>query len=158
MKWFKKKDKVLYSIASGKTIPIEEVPDEVFSTKMMGEGIALIPSSGKVYAPCNGKITVVMEQSKHAVGIVNEDGIEILIHVGLDTVNLLGEGFETHVIVGDEVEKGDLLITFDQQLLNDKNINNIIMLVIVENNGLEIKDIYSNQEVIQKDSPLILYK
>ena len=88
MGFCKKKTKALYAMANGQSIAIEDVPDEVFATKMMGDGIAIQPKEGKIYAPCNGKVTMVMDNTKHAVGIENEDGMEILIHVGLDTVNL----------------------------------------------------------------------
>ena len=87
LKLFKKKEKqnkVLSSMANGKSVAIEDVPDEVFSTKMMGDGIAVIPDDGKIYAPCNGKISMVMDNTKHALGIETEDGMELLIHVGLD--------------------------------------------------------------------------
>lgn len=103
MGFFKKKNKAFYAMANGKSVAIEDVPDEVFATKMMGDGIAIQPIEGKIYAPCNGKVTMVMDNTKHAVGIENEDGMEILIHVGLDTVNLGGVGFEVFVQVGDQV-------------------------------------------------------
>ena len=102
----KQANKVLYSMANGKSIAIEEVPDEVFSTKMMGDGIAVIPDEGKIYAPCDGKISMVIDNTKHAVGIETDDGVELLIHVGLDTVDLMGEGFQTHVVIGDNVKVG----------------------------------------------------
>lgn len=155
---FKKKDKTLYAFTSGRSVSIEDVPDEVFSQKMMGDGIAIIPDTGSIYAPCSGKISVVMDKSKHAIGLENTDGLELLIHVGLDTVNLFGEGFETHVIVGDVVQKGDLLITFDKALLKSKGINLITMLVIIDKKNYVISEYNINQEVEQKTTPLIKYK
>ena len=119
----KKKNKVLYSMANGRSVAIEDVPDEVFATKMMGDGIAVIPDEGKIYAPCNGTISMVMDNTKHALGIKTEDGLEMLIHVGLDTVNLLGEGFETHVTTGNQVETGELLISYDKDKLEKEGIN-----------------------------------
>lgn len=158
MGFFKKKNKCLYAMANGKTVAIEEVPDEVFSTKMMGEGIAIIPNEGNIYAPCNGTVSMVMDNSKHAVGIENEDGVEVLIHVGLDTVNLLGEGFETHVQVGDVVDNGDLLISFDKETLNKQGLSDITMMVIVEPNGHSCTKFHCHQEVKIKNSPVIEYK
>lgn len=158
---FKKKEpvkKVLYSMANGKSVAIEEVPDEVFSTKMMGEGIAVIPDEGKIYAPCNGKVSMVMDNTKHAVGIETEDGIEILIHVGLDTVNLMGEGFNTHVMVDNSVEVGELLISYDKKNLNNKGINDITMMVIVGANNHEFIKFNVNKTVEIINSPLIEYK
>lgn len=158
---FKKKEaekKVLYSMANGKSVAIEEVPDEVFSTKMMGEGIAVIPIEGKIYAPCKGKITMVMDNTKHAIGMENEDGVELLIHVGLDTVNLMGEGFVTHVSVGDSVELGEILISYNKDSLIDKGINDITMLVIVGDNDHEFVKFNVNENVQIIKSPLIEYK
>lgn len=161
IKLFRKKEpvnKVLYSIANGKSVAIEEVPDEVFSTKMMGEGIAVIPDEGKIYAPCNGKISMVMDNTKHAVGIETDDGIEILIHVGLDTVDLMGEGFQTHVFAGDNVEVGQLLISYDKDNLNSKGINDITMMVIVDDNDHEFIKFNVNESVHIIESSLIEYK
>ena len=76
-------------MANCRSVAIEDVPDEVFATKMMGDGIAVIHDKKKIYAPCNGTISMVMDNTKHALGIKTEDGLEMLIHVGLDTVNLL---------------------------------------------------------------------
>ena len=161
LKLFKKKEKknkVLSSMANGKSVAIEDVPDEVFSTKMMGDGIAVIPDDGKIYAPCNGKISMVMDNTKHALGIETEDGMELLIHVGLDTVNLMGEGFATHVSAGDSVETGELLISYDKTDFVTKGINDITMLVIVENGGHEITKYNINENVHIIESPLIEYK
>ena len=161
LKLFKKKEKqnkVLSSMANGKSVAIEDVPDEVFSTKMMGDGIAVIPDDGKIYAPCNGKISMVMDNTKHALGIETEDGMELLIHVGLATVNLMGEGFATHVSAGDSVETGELLISYDKTDFVTKGINDITMLVIVENGGHEITKYNINENVHIVESPLIEYK
>lgn len=161
IKLFRKKEpvnKVLYSMANGKSVAIEEVPDEVFSRKMMGEGIAVIPDEGKIYAPCNGKISMVMDNTKHAVGIETDDGIEILIHVGLDTVDLMGEGFQTHVFAGDNVEVGQLLISYDKDNLNSKGINDITMMVIVDDNDHEFIKFNVNESVHIIESSLIEYK
>lgn len=90
------KNKLLYAFTDGVSVDISEVKDEVFSQKMMGEGIAIKPSSNKIFSPCDGTIVTIMKESKHAIGIRTEDGVEILIHVGLDTVNLKGEGFNLY--------------------------------------------------------------
>lgn len=103
------KGKVLCMPLKGKVVPITDVPDSVFSEKMMGDGCAIIPEDGKVYAPDNCVVKMVAP-TKHAVGLVTDDGIEILIHFGLDTVQYQGEGFTWHVKEGQTVEKGDLLV------------------------------------------------
>ena len=145
---FKKKENhVLYSMANGKSVAIEEVPDEVFATKMMGDGIAVIPTEGKIYAPCDGVVSMVMDNTKHAVGIVSDTGLEMLIHVGLDTVELMGEGFTTHVSAKDKIEKGDLLISYDHNDFISKGINDITMLIIVDPKDYQIVSYNTKQNV-----------
>lgn len=102
----------LYSHMNGTAVKLEDVEDDVFSQKILGEGAAVEPSEGKLYAPCDGKIDSVFD-TKHAVNMVSDDGVEILLHIGIDTVKLGGQYFETHVSDGQEVKKGDLLISFD---------------------------------------------
>ncbi len=102
----------LYSHMNGTVVPLEEVEDEAFSSKVLGEGVAVEPTEGKLYAPCDGKVDMVFE-TKHAINLVSEDGCEILLHIGIDTVKLGGKFFETHVSDGQEIHKGDLLISFD---------------------------------------------
>ncbi|MCI3987084.1 PTS glucose transporter subunit IIA, partial [Bacillus vallismortis] len=97
---------------SGKVIPLSEVNDAVFSTKVMGEGIAVIPCIGELYAPSDGKIKMVFD-TNHALGMETSNGAEILFHIGIDTVQLGGKHFESLVKVGDEVKAGDLLVKFD---------------------------------------------
>ena len=102
----------LYSHMNGTAVKLEDVEDEGFSQKILGEGAAVEPSEGKLYAPCDGKIDSVFD-TKHAVNMVSDDGVEILLHIGIDTVKLGGQYFEAHVSDGQEVKKGDLLISFD---------------------------------------------
>lgn len=102
----------LYSHMNGTAVKLEDVEDDVFSQKILGEGTAVEPSEGKLYAPCDGKIDSVFD-TKHAVNMVSDDGVEILLHIGIDTVKLGGQYFEAHVSDGQEVKKGDLLISFD---------------------------------------------
>ncbi|MCY9242724.1 glucose-specific PTS transporter subunit IIBC [Bacillus spizizenii] len=96
----------------GETVSLTDVPDQVFSEKMMGEGFAIDPSEGKVVAPADGEIVSIFP-TKHAIGFMSAGGTEILIHVGIDTVKLSGEGFEAHVTSGQAVKQGELLLTFD---------------------------------------------
>ncbi|MEY8321372.1 glucose PTS transporter subunit IIA [Lachnospiraceae bacterium 46-61] len=106
--------KVVYSPIKGKVIPLNIVKDETFAGEYLGKGIAIEPEQGRVVAPFDGKITVVMD-TKHAVGITSNNGIEVLIHVGMDTVQLNGKYYQTHVKIDDEVKKGDLLLTFEKE-------------------------------------------
>ena len=102
----------LYAHLTGTVIPLENVEDEAFSSKVLGEGTAIEPTEGKLYAPCDGRVDMVFD-SKHAVNLVSVDGCEILLHIGIDTVKLGGKFFEAHVSDGQEVHRGDLLISFD---------------------------------------------
>ena len=108
------KEETLYAPMTGKIIPIDEVEDEAFSTRALGDGIAIEPSEGKLYAPCDGEVSMLF-QTKHAINIVSEGGAEILLHIGIDTVKLYGKYFEAHVKDGDKFRKGDLLISFDME-------------------------------------------
>ncbi|MBR3570437.1 MAG: PTS glucose transporter subunit IIA [Oscillibacter sp.] len=97
---------------TGTLVPMKDVPDEVFASGALGEGIAILPTDGKVVAPCDGVVAQMMD-TRHAIGIVADNGVEILIHVGLDTVELHGAPFKYHVKPDQEVKKGDLLLTAD---------------------------------------------
>lgn len=101
---------------NGTAIPLEEVEDEVFSQKILGEGVAIRPAEGKLYAPCDGTIETVFD-TKHAVNMVSADGAEVLMHIGIDTVKLEGKYFEAHVTDGQQVKKGDLLVSFDMDAI-----------------------------------------
>jgi len=118
----------------GEVTKLDEVPDEVFAGKMLGDGFAVRPFDNKVYAPVNGVIRLIFP-TKHAVVIKTDEGIEILVHVGIDTVKLGGEGFEAHVQKGDTVKRGDLLLTFDQKLV-EKKVKSLISPVIITNMDL----------------------
>ena len=104
---------------AGKLVPIEESPDPVFAQKMVGDGVAIDPTGSTVVAPCAGTISQVMD-SMHAVAVKADNGVEILIHVGIDTVMLKGEGFDCKVSMGDKVEAGQVLIEFDAELVGSK--------------------------------------
>ena len=116
---------------SGQAVPLEQVPDDVFSQKILGDGIAIIPTDGKLYAPVNGEIASVAE-TLHAYGFTSEDGLEILVHVGLDSVALKGEGFTPHVKEGDKVKAGQLVAEIDLKLLESKGVPAITPVLICE--------------------------
>lgn len=109
---WKKKTETFVSPMTGEVIPMEQVPDPVFAQKVMGDGFAVLPSDGTVIAPISGTIEAAFPTG-HAFGIKSEDGTEILIHIGIDTVNLDGQGFEVMVKQGDEVKQGDILVKVD---------------------------------------------
>ena len=99
----KEKGNVIYPPCKGKVVPLTEVPDPTFSEKILGDGFAVIPSEGKVYAPADGEVTMVFD-TLHAVTLASSQGAELLIHIGLDTVTLKGEPFTAHVAAGDQVK------------------------------------------------------
>lgn len=134
--FFRKKIKELeiYKCAQGDIVPIENVPDSVFADKLLGDGIAINPSNGEIISPIDGQV-VMIQDSLHAIGIKSDEDIEILIHVGLDTVELKGEGFVKKVNINDRVKKG---------------YNTITMMIVVNN-----ERILKLEKGNQLDKPLI---
>ncbi|MEH6942422.1 PTS sugar transporter subunit IIA [Bacillus sp. JJ722] len=128
-KLFKKTKLEILTPVSGVIVPIEEVPDPVFSQKMMGDGMAIIPNQGDVLSPVEGEI-IQVAPTKHAIGILAKDGTEILIHVGLETVALKGEGFHVHVTVGERVSAGQLLMNVDWKYIHEHAKSTITPIVI----------------------------
>ncbi len=116
---------------NGEIVSLDRVNDAVFSQKILGDGVAIIPEEGKVFSPVNGVVSALFE-TKHAIGITSEEGIELLIHIGIDTVNLQGKYFTAHVDVGTQVEKGDLMISFDGEKIQKEGYD-IITPVLIAN-------------------------
>lgn len=132
MKLFgRKKGTDLMAFASGTIIPLENVSDEMFSAGLMGPGIAIDSIDGKFYSPVNGKITMLFP-TKHALGIKTSEGQELLLHIGVDTVSLKGEGFTAHVADGQEIEKGDLLLEADLDFIKKQGMATEAILCISE--------------------------
>lgn len=111
---------------NGKLIPLEQVKDEVFAQKMIGDGAAVVPDDELIVAPCTGKITM-LYPTLHAFGIQKDDGIELLVHIGIDTVRLNGKGFKSYVKEGDFVEAGDKIIRFDSYEMNNLKMDMTVM-------------------------------
>ena len=157
--FLKKKEKGLglKAYLSGEIIDITEVNDEVFSSKMMGDGVAIIPSTNLVKSPADGEITVVMSESKHAVGIRFENGVEALIHVGIDTVSMNGQGFEVFVKEGDKVKQGDNLIKFDPGLIKEKGFVADTMLVITNHLDYPSMELITGNEVYAGESTVVKF-
>lgn len=128
-KLFSKSADGLYAPAAGKAIPVTQVPDPTFAEEMLGKGIAVEPTEGKIYAPCDGTVSTMFETG-HAVTLEAENGAEVLIHVGLETVNLGGKCFTTHAATGDKVKKGDLLIEADLAGITAAGYNTVTMMVV----------------------------
>ncbi|MDO4330436.1 MAG: PTS transporter subunit IIBC [Lachnospiraceae bacterium] len=119
----------ILSPLTGTAVPLEQVPDPVFSQKIIGDGMAVIPTDGRIVSPVNGQVVSVAD-TLHAYGFRSEDGLELLIHVGLETVALKGECFKVHVKVGDKVKAGDLVAEVDLAYLKEKNINSITPVLV----------------------------
>lgn len=128
-KAFTSDGETLCAFTSGEVIPLSAVKDEVFSAGILGQGCAVISDCGKVYSPCDGKIETVFD-TKHAVNIISENGCEILIHVGIDTVKLGGKHFDVHVKNGDDVKTGDLVISFDDSAIRNEGYDTSAVMVV----------------------------
>lgn len=126
---FKDEGIVILNPVDGEVVTLDKVPDEVFSQKMLGDGFAVKPSGEKVYAPVAGEVKVLFP-TLHAIAIETKEGIEILVHIGIDTVELKGEGFEAHVKIGDQVNAGDLLVSFNKKIIEDGGKDTITPVII----------------------------
>ena len=129
---------VISNPVEGEVVNLDQVPDEVFAQKMLGDGFAVKPSGEKVYAPVGGEIKVLFP-TLHAIAIETKEGLELLIHIGIDTVELKGEGFEAHVKLGDKVNAGDLLVSFNKQIIEESGKDTITPIIIT--NMDRVKDL-----------------
>lgn len=128
----------------GKVIPLPEVADEVFASGAMGDGVGIIPAEGQVYAPFAGDIEVMFDTG-HAVGI-SANGVDVLIHIGINTVELDGKGFKAHVKQGDKVKKGDLLISFDKEYIKQQGYDSTVVFIVTEMGDKKDMEISSGRE------------
>ncbi|MFD1452143.1 MULTISPECIES: beta-glucoside-specific PTS transporter subunit IIABC [Oceanobacillus] len=140
------KETVVNSPLEGKVIPLQEVSDPTFAEGLLGKGIAVEPTNGEVIAPFNGSIESLF-QTKHAIGLRSEQGLELLIHIGLDTVNLEGKHFEAHVEQGQAVKQGELLITFDIDKIKDAGYPTVTPVIVT--NSSDYQEILPNDQAGQ---------
>ncbi len=143
--------------AKGKAVPLSEVNDPTFAEEMLGKGAAVIPSEGKIYAPADGTIGMVFE-TKHAVSLESDDGVEILVHIGLDTVNLKGEFYEAHVAAGDKVKAGDLMISLDIDKVKAAGYDVITPVIICNTDDYAAVDGVTGSEVVPGDTIIKITK
>ena len=120
----------LRAFATGRVISVEEVPDQVFASRALGDGIAVWPEDGILKASADGTVAVVMEGSLHACGVVLDNGMELLYHVGLDTVDMKGDGFKAFVKAGDRVKAGDVLLEFDREKIRAAGHQDVVIMVV----------------------------
>ena len=130
------KEKEILAPLKGKTVALKEVDDPIFSGEVLGKGIAIMPEEGKVVAPFDGTIDTLFA-TKHAIGMVNQDGVEVMIHVGIDTVKLEGKFYEAHVAQGDHVKQGDTLVTFDMDGIKDAGYQVITPVTVTNTDAFE---------------------
>lgn len=131
-------DETIYSPLQGELIALNDVKDEVFSAGIMGAGVAILPASGEIRAPFDGTVLSVF-QTKHAIGLISKQGVELLIHVGLDTVNLNGQFFDIEVSESEEIKKGDLLGTFELDTIKKAGYD--ITTPIIVTNSATLADV-----------------
>lgn len=129
----------IFAPLTGKLLRLEDVPDPIFSKKVMGDGIAIQPTDGKVVSPVDGEVILVAE-TKHAIGIKSKTGAEILLHIGIDTVALKGEGFDIHVKAGEQVKHGDLLGTVDLDYIKQQASSTITSIIVTNGTDFEVFD------------------
>ncbi|TYS70807.1 PTS glucose transporter subunit IIA [Sutcliffiella horikoshii] len=150
-------EEVILAPLSGKVTELSDVPDPTFSQKMMGDGLAIVPTEGEVVSPVDGEI-VQFFHTGHAIGIRSLTGAEILIHVGLETVSMNGEGFEGHVKEGDKVKAGDKLITFNIDLIKEKAADIITPVVITNGENVDNLEKISSGDAVKGQSEFIKIK
>ncbi|AYV73422.1 beta-glucoside-specific PTS transporter subunit IIABC [Bacillus sp. PK3-056] len=139
----------IVSPISGELISLKEIPDQVFASESMGKGVGIIPSAGRAVSPVNGIVTTLFK-TKHAIGITSDNGAEILIHIGMDTVQLEGKYFTAHVKQGDKVSAGDLLLEFDMEKMREEGYNLITPVIITNSADYKQIDTIKERTVSEK--------
>ena len=130
---------IVYSPLDGEVISITNVDDEMFAKKMLGDGVAFIPNEKKLYSPIDGVVSMVYE-TQHAIGIKTKEGKDLLIHIGIETVQLHGKPFKTKVKVGDKVKQGDLLTVVDWNYIKRNGCDPVVPIVIMDSPIVVLKD------------------
>ena len=155
---FKKRQKemAVYSPMDGISIKLSDVPDEAFSERILGDGAAVIPKNGNVYSPVDGEIIDITD-SKHAFCITTNEGTELLLHIGIDTVNLKGEGFNLKIVSGDKVKAGSKIAEIDLEFLKKNNIRLETPVILTEAENYKITQVHEGEVTGGRDV-LFLYK
>ncbi len=141
----------------GKAVPISQVSDPTFGEEILGKGVAIQPADGKIYAPADGTIEMLFD-TKHAVSMTTTEGVELLVHIGLDTVALKGEHFTAHKGNGDAVKKGDLLISVDLEAVKAAGYDVITPMVVCNTSDYQTVEAVTGSDVNPGDTVLILKK
>ena len=143
--------------AKGKAVPISEVSDPTFGEEILGKGMAVIPSEGRIYAPADGTIELLFD-TLHAVSMTTTEGVELLVHIGLDTVSLKGEHFTAHKATGDTVKKGDLLISVDLDAVKAAGFDVITPMVVCNTGDYQAVEAVTGADVEPGDTVLKIKK
>lgn len=154
----KKSDHKILAMVSGHTYSIEKVEDKVFSSKLMGEGIAIKPVEGRIYAPSSGKVLFANPEMPHSIGLKLDNGLEVMIHIGINTVNLSKDIFDLKVKKKEHVRQGEILIEFDKKKILENQCSDMIMLIITDSDKykpeqfhfLEDKDVVGGKDTIME--------
>lgn len=136
----------LYAHMNGRVVPLANVPDEAFATGVLGQGVAIEPTEGKLYAPCDGRVESVTE-SRHAINLVSDEGCEILLHVGIDTVKLEGKFFRSHVKDGQSIRRGDLLLSFDRKEIEEAGYRVVTPMIVCNSDDYRAVETVSGEQV-----------
>lgn len=153
---FKKKNE-LKAAATGRCVPLEEMADEAFASKALGDGVAIVPADGIVAAPCSGTVTLI-PPTRHAFVVEGADGQQILVHVGIDTVMLNGEGLAALVEQGDAVSAGQPVIEFDPALMAERGIDMTIAMVLLEAPDKHVEQLALGGQVARGADVVIAYR
>ncbi len=146
LKFFKPRPIEIYSPLDGETISINKINDQVFSQGMVGEGVAIIPQSTEIISPVDGTVSIIAE-TNHSVCIVTKEGLELIIHYGLDTVKYKGKGFEMKVKVGQRVNKGDVLFKADDQFFKERNVDLTSPVLVLNGDDFIVENINTKENI-----------
>lgn len=149
-----KEEKILAAPVTGRAIPMSQVADPTFSQEILGKGTAIIPSEGRVVAPADGLVTMVFD-TKHAVSIQTDSGAEVIVHVGLDTVELKGKYYTAHVKAGDHVKQGDLLLEFDMEKIKEEGYDITTPVIICNTPQFPNMECMNGMDTVAGQTPVI---
>ena len=154
--FFSKKETALVAVANGRSLPLSEVPDEAFASGILGVGFAVSPTDGTIHSPVCGRIENVAD-SLHAYTILSDDGLDVLIHIGIDTVELKGQGFLSMVSVGDRVKAGDVIARVDLNILQGGNYPSVIPVLITNPESVSLEKLRTGATV-GGETPVLYYQ
>jgi sugar PTS system EIIA component len=150
----KQQEVTLLAPLSGTIVPLSEVPDPVFAQQIVGDGVAILPTEGLLLSPVDGWVSHLFP-THHAIGLSTKSGLEILIHIGIDTVKLQGQGFTPFVAVGEPINAGDKLIQFDTEVLQKAGCSIVTPIIIANGNQVTEKHIVAKTHVLAGREPIM---